>query len=145
MILRAHGVGSRTDLAHPPRLALYGAGAAIRISFAVLLSWRTPRLGGTSSGRPLPSALQRVAGSAAVRRGPQVAALAGAALVTAVAIAGPPDTDRDLAPWVLYVTFWVGPTHPRTGERRRRSATARPSAGRWDSASTGANGVRCPA
>jgi hypothetical protein len=107
--LLAHGVGSRTDLPIPLGLALYGAGAAILISFAVLLLfWRTPRLGGTSSGRPLPSGLQRLADSLAVRRGLQVAALAVAVLVTAVAIAGPPDTDRNLAPWVLYVSFWVG-------------------------------------
>jgi hypothetical protein len=102
-------VGSRTDLPIPLGLALYGAGAAILLSFVVLLLfWRTPRLGGTSSGRPVPGGLQRLADSGAVRRGLQACTLAVAVLVTVVAIAGPPETDRNLAPWALYVTFWVG-------------------------------------
>jgi hypothetical protein len=109
MTLLAHGVGSRIDLPIPLGLALYGAGAAILLGFAVLLLfWRTPRLGGTSSGRPLPRRLQRLADGAAVRRGLQAVALAVTVLVTAVAIAGPPGNDRNLAPWALYVTFWVG-------------------------------------
>ena len=37
-------------------LALYGAGAAILISFAVLLTfWRKPKIGDASTGRPLPA------------------------------------------------------------------------------------------
>ena len=109
MNLLAHGVGSRTDLPIPLGLALYGAGAAILISFAVLLLfWRTPRLGGTSSGRPLPTDLQRLIDSPAFRRALQALALAVAVLVVAVALAGPRDPDRNLAPWALYVTFWVG-------------------------------------
>src|SRR3712207_7143479 len=31
-----------------------------------------------------------------------------AAFVTVVAVAGPEETAKNLAPWVLYVTFWVG-------------------------------------
>ena len=55
----AHGVGSRTDLPIPLGLALYGAGAAILISFAILLLfWRTP------------AARRRVVGSSAARRRP---------------------------------------------------------------------------
>ncbi|UOY03588.1 hypothetical protein [Blastococcus sp. PRF04-17] len=105
----AHGVGSRTDLPIPLGLALYGAGAAILISFAVLLLfWRTPRLGGSSSGRPLPDAVQRLADRSLVRGALQALALAAAVLVIAVALAGPAETDRNLAPWALYVTFWVG-------------------------------------
>jgi hypothetical protein len=109
MTLLAHGVGSRTDLPIPLGLALYGAGAAILISFAVLLLfWRTPRLGGPSSGRPLPTGLQRVLDSPVFRRSLQAVALGVAALVVAAALAGPADTARNLAPWALYVTFWVG-------------------------------------
>jgi hypothetical protein len=105
----AHGVGSRTDLPIPLGLALYGAGAAILISFAVLLLfWRTPKLGGAASGRPVPPWLQRAADSPAVRRGLQAVALAVAVLVVGVALAGPRETERNLAPWALYVTFWVG-------------------------------------
>ncbi len=107
--LVAHGVGSRTDLPLPLGLALYGAGAAILVSFVVLLLfWRTPKLGDAASGRPLPAGLQRAADSPAVRRGLQAVALAVAGLVVAAALLGPEETSRNLAPWVLYVTFWVG-------------------------------------
>ena len=109
MTVLAHGVGSRTDLPIPLGLALYGAGAAILISFAILLLfWRTPRLGGPMSGRPVPRAVQRVLDSPAFRRSLQVVALAAAVLVTVVALVGPQDSDENLAPWALYVTFWVG-------------------------------------
>jgi hypothetical protein len=109
MTLLAHGVGSRTDLPIPLGLALYGAGAAILISFAVLLTfWRKPRLGDASSGRPVPEAFQQVVDSVGVRRGGQAVALTLAVLVVAVAFAGPSETARNLAPWALYVTFWVG-------------------------------------
>jgi hypothetical protein len=105
----AHGVGSRTDLPIPLGLALYGAGAAILLSFVILLLfWRTPKLGGADSGRPLPVALQRYVDSRAVRTVLQAMALAVVVLVTAAALTGPVETSRNLAPWVLYVTFWVG-------------------------------------
>ena len=109
MSVLAHGVGSRTDLPIPLGLALYGAGAAVLFSFAVLLLfWRAPRLGGPSSGRPLPTGVQRLVDSPRLRRPLQALALAAAVLVVAVALAGPRETGRNLAPWALYVTFWVG-------------------------------------
>jgi len=105
----AHGVGSRTDLPIPLGLALYGAGAAILLSFAVLLLfWRTPKLGGADSGRPLPAGLQLTVDSTAMRTTLQATALALAVLVSVVAVTGPAETPRNLAPWALYVTFWVG-------------------------------------
>ena len=89
MTLLAHGVGSRTDLPLPIGLALYGAGAAILLSFAVLLLfWRTPRLGGPSSGRPVPARLGRLVDSSVVRRSLQAVALVVAVFVTTVAVAG---------------------------------------------------------
>jgi hypothetical protein len=109
VIVLAHGVGQRTDLPIPLGLAFYGAGMAILASFAILLLfWPRPRLGNEHSGWPLPDAVQRLADSPAVRRSLQAVALAVGALVLAVALAGPADADRNLAPWVLYVTFWVG-------------------------------------
>jgi hypothetical protein len=105
----AHGVGSRTDLPIPLGLALYGAGAAILLSFVVLvLFWRKPKLDRTSSGWPLPVGVQRLVDGPPVHRVLQALVLAGAVLVAAVAVAGPTETSRNLAPWVLYVTFWVG-------------------------------------
>lgn len=109
MTLLAHGIGSRTDLPIPLGLALYGAGAAILVSFAaLLLFWRTPKLGGAGSGRPLPPGVQRTVDRPAVRRSLQAVTLVVLVVVTAVALAGPPETSRNLAPWALYVTFWVG-------------------------------------
>lgn len=109
MTALAHGVGSRTDLPLPLGLALYGAGAAILLGFAVLLLfWRTPKLGGPGSGRPLPEGLQRLVDSPVARAALQAVALLAAAFVTVVAFTGPAETSENLAPWVLYVTFWVG-------------------------------------
>ncbi|TFV65290.1 UNVERIFIED_ORG: hypothetical protein E4P37_10305 [Bacillus sp. AZ43] len=109
MSVLAHGVGSRTDLPIPIGFALYGAGAAILFSFAVLLLfWRRPRLGGSDSGRPVPAGLQRVVDGAPLRRGLQALVLVVAAFVVAVALFGPRETSRNLAPWAVYVTFWVG-------------------------------------
>jgi hypothetical protein len=105
----AHGVGSRTDLPIPLGLALYGAGAAILVSFAaLLLFWRTATLGGSSSGRPLPALVQRAADSPRARSALQALAAGLVLLVLTAALAGPPGTARNLAPWALYVTFWVG-------------------------------------
>ncbi|MGY1808162.1 hypothetical protein ACI8AF_12405 [Blastococcus sp. SYSU D00669] len=105
----AHGVGSRTDLPIPGGLALYGGGFAILASFAVLLLvWRRPLLGNASSGRPVPTWLQRAADSAGVRTALQAGALVVVLFVLAVALAGPREAARNLAPWALYVTFWVG-------------------------------------
>ena len=109
MTVLAHGVGTRTDLPIPIGLALFGAGAAILLTFAVLLTfWRTPRLGGAESGRPLPEGVQRVVDSVAVRGALQAVVLVIASFVVVVAFAGPDDTPHNLAPWVFYVTFWVG-------------------------------------
>jgi hypothetical protein len=105
----AHGVGTRTDLPIPIGLALFGAGAAILITFSVLLLfWRTPRLGGGGSGRALPRRAQDVADSPALRRTAQFLALLVAGFVVVVAFAGPADTPHNLAPWAFYVTFWAG-------------------------------------
>lgn len=109
MTLLAHGVGSRTDLPIPLGLALYGGGAAVLMSFAaLLLFWRKPKIGDSSSGRPLADVVQGAVDSPAVRRGLQILALAVAAFVTVVAFAGPDETSRNIAPWAVYVTFWVG-------------------------------------
>lgn len=105
----AHGVGTRADLPIPIVLALFGAGAAVLITFSVLLLfWRTPRLGGAGSGLVLPTGVQRIADGPALRRTVQFLALLAAVFVVVVALVGPADTPHNAAPWVLYVTFWVG-------------------------------------
>ncbi|MEU8804592.1 hypothetical protein [Spirillospora sp. NPDC048819] len=104
----AHGLGGRTDLPLDAVAAIAGGGIAVAASFlALTLAWKRPRLH-PSAGRPLPPALARVLDAAALTRTGRVLALAAAALVVAVAFAGPPATGANLAPWALYVTFWVG-------------------------------------
>ena len=109
MRLLAHGVGTRQDLPVPIGLALFGAGAAILLTFSVLLLfWRTARLGGPDAGRPLPAIVQRAADAPAFRRTLQALTLVGTLFVVAVAFAGPSDTPHNLAPWAFFVTFWTG-------------------------------------
>ena len=109
MIVLAHGVGSRTDLPVPLALALYGAGFAVVISFlALVLLWRRPKLRGDAAGRPLPGALAAVVDSPALRWPLRLVVLALTLLVVAVALVGPLAPNDNLAPYVLYVTFWVG-------------------------------------
>jgi len=109
MIVLAHGVGSRADLPVPLALALYGAGAAVVVSFfALVLLWRTPRLRGDAAGRPLPAAVQAVVDAPVVRGVLRAVVLALTLLVVAVALVGPLSINDNLAAYALYVTLWVG-------------------------------------
>lgn len=108
-LLLAHGIGTRTDLPIPRALALYGAGAAVLISFAALLSfWPRPRLGDERSGRVVPPVLQRLVDAAVTRPAVQAVVLVVVVLLAVVALAGPSATNGNVAPWALYITFWVG-------------------------------------
>ena len=107
--LLAHGVGGRTDLPVPLSLALYGAGFAVFVSFLGLVRlWRTSRLRGDAAGRPLPLAVQRAVDAPALRWLLRLVVLALTLLVVAVALVGPLSPNQNLAPYVLYVTLWVG-------------------------------------
>lgn len=105
----AHGLGGRLDLPVPVWLFVYGAAAAVVISFVALSAlWKEPRLEDGAPGRILPGFLQRV------MTGPVpdvvVRALSSAVfvLVLAAAIAGRDEPSRNLAPVFVYVWFWVG-------------------------------------
>ena len=110
MVVLAHGVGSRSDLPIPLSFALYGAAMAVLISFAALVVlWRQAKLtDGQADGIALPAGLQAVIDAGAVRRGLQAVMLLLALFVTAVALRGPAATNDNLAPYVVYVTLWVG-------------------------------------
>jgi hypothetical protein len=105
----AHGVGSRADLPLPVSYVVVGGGLAVAASFAALgLLWKQPRLRGELAGRPLPVALARLIDSRALTALLRLVALALTAVVIGIAWAGPRPIPKNLAPWVLYVTFWVG-------------------------------------
>ena len=109
MTVLAHGIGGRADLPVPLALALYGAGLAVFVSFlALVLLWRTPRLAGDAAGRPLPGPVAAVVDGAVLRPLLRAVVLALTLLVVAVALVGPASANDNLAPYVLYVTLWVG-------------------------------------
>ncbi|MBW8482564.1 hypothetical protein K1Y72_09325 [Actinomadura sp. PM05-2] len=104
----AHGLGGRTDLPMDGLTAIVGGGAAVAASFlALTVAWKRPRLR-PEGGRPLPAGLARVLDGRALTWAGRVLALAAALLVVVVAFAGPPTDAENLAPWALFVTFWVG-------------------------------------
>ena len=109
MIVLAHGVGSRADLPVPLTLALYGAGLAVLVSFlALVLLWRSAKLRGNAAGRPLPAFVQPVVDAPVLRWALRAVVLALTLVVVAVALVGPSGSNDNLAPYVLYVTLWVG-------------------------------------
>ena len=100
----AHGLGGRTDLPLNGVAAILGGGIAVAVSFAAVTKlWSRPWLD-PDAGRPLP----RSADSAVLRAVSRWIALLAAVFVVVVAFLGPAETNLNLAPWVLYVTFWVG-------------------------------------
>lgn len=102
----AHGVGGRTDLPLPLWLFMYGAAFALLISFVALrILWPKPRLAQLAAGRRF-----SLRGSpatwllAAVR----VSGFFAFAVVLFAAVAGNADSASNLAPYALYIGFWVG-------------------------------------
>jgi hypothetical protein len=88
--------------------AIAGGGVAIAASFVALtVAWRRPRLF-PDDGRPLPDRLARALDSRAPTLVGRAVALAATALVVVIALTGPPTAQGNLAPWALFVTFWVG-------------------------------------
>ncbi|MFW6694114.1 hypothetical protein [Streptomyces sp. MAR4 CNX-425] len=105
----AHGVGGTQDLPIPAFYAYAGGFAALLVSFLALgLLWPAPRYTGATAGRPLPRAVQRLAGAPALRRTAAGAGLAAAAFVAGHLLLGPDDPARNPAPGAVYVLLWVG-------------------------------------
>jgi hypothetical protein len=105
----AHGIGGRVDLPVPRWLFIYGAAAAVVVSFvALIFLWRSPKLEGQPRQRPLPEPLQRILTGPI----PDVIVRALSVLVfvvvTVAALAGSNSARLNLAPVFVLVWFWVG-------------------------------------
>ena len=104
----AHGIGGSQDLPISLPFALAGAGAALAVSFIVLmLAWRTPRFAAATHGRPLPAGLARAFDSGAIPFLLRTLGLLFAAYVTWAALEGP-DNLANPTFGVVYVLLWVG-------------------------------------
>ena len=104
----AHGLGGRTDLPIPRGLALYAAATAVIVSFAALgVLWPKPAIV-HRTGRPWAARIRAAADSARLRRTLQLVTLLLCVFVVYVAFRGPAATNENIAPWLLYITFWVG-------------------------------------
>ncbi len=105
----AHGLGGRLDLPVPVWLFVYGAAAAVVVSFVALGAlWKEPRLEDGAPGRLLPAPLQRVLTGTVPDAVVRTISVAIFALVLAAAVAGRDEPSRNLAPVFVYVWFWVG-------------------------------------
>lgn len=108
-LVPAHGLGGRTDLPVDPALAAAGAAAAVAVSFIVLVKgWPRSRFADPNAGLPLPQAITRVLDARLFVQAVRAVAAAVTVFIVAVAFQGPVETVNNLAPWALYVVFWVG-------------------------------------
>ncbi|MDF2978690.1 MAG: hypothetical protein K0S40_3418, partial [Actinomycetospora sp.] len=105
--LVAHGLGGRTDLPLDAGAAMAGGAVAVAVSFLALAALRPRPWLDPERGRALP-ALTRVVDHPVLRATARGLVLALTLLVAVVGLFGPPATEDNLAPWVLYVVFWVG-------------------------------------
>ncbi len=104
-VVLAHAVGIRADLPVDLYLVLIAGALAVTVSFGALSAlWRTPRLSAESAGRALPGV---PSGEVLLLLGRALALLV-ALFVVVVALLGPPEVIFNLAPYALYLTFWVG-------------------------------------
>ena len=105
----AHGIGGVRDLPLPTWLFVYGAGVVVLVSFlALALLWRRPLLEDMREGRQLPTALQRILLSRALRLGLGTVSFLLLILVTAAAFLGDTSPTRNITPTFVYVVFWLG-------------------------------------
>ena len=104
----AHGLGGAQDLPIPATYAIAGAGAALAVSFAVLmLAWRNPRFDATTSGRLVPEWLAKLIDSPVTATVLRVFGLAFFGYVAWAAFFGP-DLLVNPTFGVVYVWLWVG-------------------------------------
>lgn len=107
-MISAHGVGGAQDLPIPAEFAIGGSGAALVVSFVVLIfAWRKPRFHADSGGRPVPAPLARLIDSSTTEAVLRILGFTFFGYVAWAAILGP---DLLINPTfgVVYVWLWVG-------------------------------------
>ena len=105
----AHGIGGRLDLPVPLWLFVYGAAAVVVVSFVALgVLWKEVRLEGKTSSRPLPEPLQRILRSRTAEIVVRGASVLVFLVVFSAAAAGRDQAFFNIAPWLVYILFWVG-------------------------------------
>ena len=103
----AHGIGGRLDLPVPIWLFVYGAAVVVVASFVALgVLWKQPRLENGSRGRPLP--LQGLFRSPVADGVLRALSVVFFLVVLGAAAAGRDVASQNLAPYVVYIWFWVG-------------------------------------
>ena len=108
MIL-AHGLGGRTDLPLPTWMVLYGGAMVVLISFVALaILWPQARWEGRTPGIAIADATSTPLRVLKVMV--RVLGMAVFALVLVAAFAGENDPADNIAPVIVYITFWVGIT-----------------------------------
>ena len=116
VLVFAHGIVGRADLPIPEALFVAAAAAVLVVSFAALAAtWSEPRLQRWPERRlfRLPAAADVVLGLLGV----------ACSAVTAYAGLAGTETEREnLAPWMVYVAFWVGVPCASLLARRRLAA-----------------------
>lgn len=108
-LILAHGLGGRSDLPVPLWLAVYGAAAAVVVSFFALGAfWRTPRFEAGQHGVALPDWMQRLGRSRSIALLLRAAGVALYAATLVVLAFGSDSSASNPGPTWFYVWFWVG-------------------------------------
>ncbi len=108
-LILAHGLGGRSDLPVPLWLAIYGAAAAVLISFFALVAfWHRPRFEDTASGSLRLAFLQRVVDARVTRILLRALGVGLLAATVAVLAFGSDSSASNPGPTWFYVWFWVG-------------------------------------
>jgi hypothetical protein len=104
----AHGLGGRVDLPVPRWLFVFGAAAALLLSFVALAGlWREPRFEHRVERRAKPGAVQWILTNRTLEWVVRITALASAVVVT-IASFLPVGTTETIGPVVVFIWFWVG-------------------------------------
>ena len=105
----AHGIGAVKDLPLPLWLFYYTGAIVLVVSFVALgVLWTKPRLENNQWTRALPSWLQWILLSTALRVLLGATSFGLLVLVFLAALLGEPSQGANLAPTFVFVVFWVG-------------------------------------